>query len=283
MRPRRALLYMPGDDWRKIEKAAALTVDSICMDLEDGVAPDHKKDARQMAARALRELDFGDSERLVRINPLDTELAEQDLEAILPAQPDGIVIPKADSAEQIQALSAQIAKHASKKNPIALLAQIESALGLVNIKEIAAADERLQALIFGAEDYAADLGATRSQGADEVFFARSAVVAHAAANDLQAIDMLWVDFKDAEGLKASATKGAQLGYSGMQIIHPNQIEIVQSAFTPSADEIESATRVVGAYENHLKEGNAVFALDGKMVDMPMVKAARRLLSRAEEK
>lgn len=282
MRSRRALLYMPGDDWRKIEKSAGLDVDSICMDLEDAVVPDHKEEARQMAARALRELDFGSSERLVRINPLDTELAEQDWKAILPAQPDGIVIPKADSAEQIRALSEQIAKHVSKEKPIALLAQIESARGLVNIKEIAAADERLQALIFGAEDYAADLGASRTLEAEEVFFARSAVVAHAAANDLQAIDMLWTDFKDTAGLKATAAKGAQLGYSGMQIIHPNQIEIAQSAFTPSAEDIESATRLLEAYESHRKEGLGVFALDGKMVDMPMVKAARRLLSRADK-
>jgi citrate lyase beta subunit len=272
---------MPGNDWRKIEKAAALDVDAICMDLEDGVAPDKKEDARQMAARALAELDFGKSERLVRINPLGSELAKHDLETILPAQPDGIVIPKAESAEQLLVLSAQIAAHESKEKPIALLAQIESALGLVEIKAIASAADRLQALIFGAEDYAADLGARRTPEADEVFFARSSVVAHAAANDLQAIDMLWTDFKDPDGLAASAAKGAQLGYSGMQIIHPNQIEIVQRAFTPTPEELTAAHRIVDAYEASLAEGKGVFALDGKMIDMPMVKAARRLLSRAQ--
>lgn len=275
MRPRRALLYMPGDDWGKIEKAAGLEVDAICIDLEDGVAPDKKEEARQMAARALAELDFGESERLVRINPLGTDLAEQDLAAILPAKPDGILIPKAESTEQIQALSMRIAEPS-----IVLLAQIESALGLVNMKEIAAADECLAALIFGAEDYAADLGATRTLEADEVFFARSSVVAHAAANNLQAIDMLWTNFKDAAGLEASAAKGAQLGYSGMQIIHPNQIEIVQRAFTPDPEEITAAKRIIDTYQASLAEGKAVFALDGKMVDMPMVKAARRLLARA---
>jgi len=276
MRSRRALLYMPGNDWRKIEKAAALDVDSICMDLEDGVAPDKKDDARQMAVRALAELDFGESERLVRINPLGSDLAEQDLATILPAQPDGIVVPKAESADQIRALSNRI------DNPdIVLLVQIESALGLVNIKEIASAGGSLRALIFGAEDYAADLGARRTSAAEEVFFARSSVVAHAAANDLHAIDMLWTDFKDPEGLAASAAKGGQLGYSGMQIIHPNQIDIVQRAFTPSDAEVVAAQRIVDAYEASLAEGKGVFALDGNMVDMPMVKAARRLLSRAE--
>jgi citrate lyase beta subunit len=268
---------MPGDDWRKIEKAAGLDVDAICMDLEDGVAPDKKEEARHMAARALAELDFGDSERLVRINPLGTDLAEQDLATILPAQPDGILIPKAESADQIRSLANRI-----DHPEMVLIAQIESALGLVNIKEIAAADERLSALIFGAEDYAASLGARRTTAADEVFMARSTVVAHAAVNDLQAIDMLHTDFKDPDGLAVTAAKGAQLGYSGIQIIHPNQIKIAQHAFTPTPQQIAAAQRLIAAYEASLAEGKGVFALDGKMIDMPMIKAARRTLTMAKK-
>ncbi len=121
----------------------------------------------------------------------------------------------------------------------------------------------------------------RSKEADEVFTARSMLVAYAAANDLQAIDMLWTDFKDEEGLKASAEKGAKLGYDGKQIIHPNQIEIVQRVYLPSEEEVAHARKIIAVYEDYLKEGKGVFAMEGKMVDMPMVKAAQRLLVRAD--
>jgi citrate lyase beta subunit len=283
MRARRALLYMPGVDWRKMEKAAGLDLDSACLDLEDGVAPERKAEARQLVVKALGELDFGRTERLVRVNAVDSGLAEEDLNAVLPARPDGIVLPKVADADQLRAVAERIAiaEMAQGQAPgsIALLAQIESAMGLVNLKEIAAS-RGLSALVFGAEDYAGDLGAVRTADAEEVFYARSAVVAHAAAFGLQAIDMLWSDFKDAKGLKQLAAQGARLGYSGMQVIHPDQVALVQAAFTPSDDEVNYARKVIAAYEAHAAEGTGAFALDGKMVDMPMVKAARRVLARA---
>lgn len=284
MKARRALLYVPGSDWHKIEKAAGSGADSVCLDLEDGVAPNRKSEARELVVRALGELDFGKSERLVRINPADSDLAKDDLEAVLSAGPDGIVLPKVANGAQVRGISSQIglAEQAQKldKNSIALLAQIESALGLVNIKEIASADERLDALIFGAEDFASDVGAKRTIEGSEVFYARSAVVAHAAAFGLMAIDMLWVDFKDQAGLKRMAEQGAGLGFSGTQIIHPDQIKPAQLAFTPTAEEIEVAKRLVDAFEQNSKEGRGAFALDGKMVDMPMLVSARRVLARA---
>lgn len=286
MRPRRALLYVPGSDWRKIEKAAGLGADCVCIDLEDGVAPDKKGEARQLATRALGELNFGRSERLVRINAVGSGLELEDLEAVLPAKPDGIVLPKAADAEQVRLISETITafekKHGLDAFRIRLIAQIESAMGLVNIREIAGAGERLDALIFGSEDFASDVGAKRTSEGEEIFFARSAVVAHAAAFGLQAIDMLWVDFKDQAGLQRAAAQGARLGYSGMQVIHPDQIAPVQSAFTPSAAEMEAAQRIVDAYDQNVKEGRGVFALDGKMVDLPVVKAAQRVLARAGE-
>lgn len=284
MRPRRALLYMPAVDWRKIEKAAGLDLDSACLDLEDGVAPERKAEARSLAVKALGALDFGRTERLVRVNETGSALGDADLEAILPAAPDGIVLPKVHNGDQVRAVAEKIkvAERAAglEAGRIALLAQIESALGLINLKEIVAASERLDALIFGAEDYAGDVGAIRTPAADEVFYARSAVVAHAAAFGLQAIDMLWVDFKDTDGLRRLAAQGAQLGYSGMQVIHPDQVAPVQAAFTPSDEEVARARGVIEAYESHLAAGTGAFALDGVMVDMPMVKAARRVLARA---
>ena len=272
MSARRALLYMPGDDWRKIEKAAALDVDCACMDLEDGVAPERKAAARETIARALTELDFGRTERLVRINAIGSGLEAEDLEAVRAAQPDGVVVPKVARAEQLDALQLP--------EGMALIGQIESALGLVNLAAIAA-HPRLDALIFGAEDYAADLGAVRTPVADEVFTARSLVVAHAAAFGLGAIDMLFTDFKDRAGLKKLAAQGARLGYGGMQVIHPDQVDPVQAAFTPSEEAVAAARRVVAAYEASIQAGKGVFALDGVMLDMPAVKAAQRVLARAQ--
>jgi citrate lyase beta subunit len=284
MKARRALLYVPGSDWHKMEKAAASGADSVCLDLEDGVAPNRKTEAREMVVRALNELDFGKSERLVRVNPADSDLVNEDLEAVLTARPDGIVIPKVASGDQVRTISAKIglAEQNQKldKNTIALLAQIESAIGLVNIKEIASADKRLDALIFGAEDFASDVGAKRTIKGNEVFYARSVVVAHAAAFGLMAIDMLWVDFKDQAGLKRMAEQGAGLGFSGTQIIHPDQIKPAQLAFTPTTKEVEAARRLLEAFEQNSREGRGAFALDGKMVDMPMVVSARRVLARA---
>jgi citrate lyase beta subunit len=159
--------------------------------------------------------------------------------------------------------------------------QIETALGLVKIGEILAADARLRAVILGAEDLAADIGAVRTPAAWEVFYARSAVVTHAAARDLQAIDMVFVDLHDLEGLRTEALQGSQMGFAGKQIIHPNQVVPVQQAFTPSEAEIAHAQQVMMAFEVYGREGRGAFTLDGKMVDAPVVKAAQRVLERAQ--
>ena len=288
MRARRALMYTPGDDLKKITKAAALGVDCLCMDIEDGVAPSRKVEARQTIIAALGALDFGRTERLVRINAVGSGLEAADLEAIFSAgaqiRPDGVVLPKAESAAQVQWVSGQIAaaerRYGWSSGGLALIIQIETAIGLVNIREVLSADPRLQAVIFGAEDLAASMGAKRTPAGWEVFYARSAVAAHAAAFDLQAIDMVYLDFHDQTGLEAEARQGAQMGYEGKQIIHPNQIEPTQRAFTPTEDEVAHARRVVEAFALQQGAGRGAFALDGKMVDLPIVKIAQRVLDRA---
>ena len=158
MRPRRALLYMPGTDWRKIEKATTLNVDSICMDLEDGVALNRKQEARDTIVKALGELDFGRSEKLVRINPPDSGLQDEDLAAVVPAMPEGLVLPKVSSATDIRLVADKL-DQTEGSEAIYLLAIVETAQGIVNLKEISQASERLSALIFGAEDLAGDIGA----------------------------------------------------------------------------------------------------------------------------
>lgn len=284
MRVRRALLFMPGDDRRKIEKGAALGADAVILDLEDGVAFGRKQQARAVAAAALAALDFGRSERLVRVNPASSPLWRDDLEAALPARPDGIVLPKVESAEDVQITAAALdaAERARGWPPgrLRLLAIIETARGVVNLGAIAAGSPRLDALIFGAEDLAGDLGAVRTPAGEEVLYARSAVVLHARAAGLQAIDTPFVDLNDLDGLAADARRARQMGYDGKLAIHPRQLEPIQAAFTPDAAEIERARRLLAAFAAHQAAGTGVFDLDGKMVDMPMVRAAETVLARA---
>jgi citrate lyase beta subunit len=293
MRARRALLYTPGDDLYKLQKASTLGVDCICMDMEDGVALNHKDEARQTIAQALRSLDFGRSERLARINPVGSGLERHDLEIVLPAHPDGIVIPKVEFGEQIQWVSQFIGKYEKSsgwKTPsndstglhteIPILVGVETARGIINLREIVSADPRLEAIIFGAEDFAGDIGATRTPQAWEVFYARSAVVTYAAAFGLQAIDMVQIDFSDTQRLYQEALEGAHLAFAGKQVIHPNQIEPVQRAFTPSDEAIAHARRILQAFEEHQQLGQGAFALDGQMIDAPIVRAAERVLALA---
>jgi citrate lyase beta subunit len=285
MHSRRALLYMPGDDRRKIEKSTTLGVDSVCMDMEDGVAANRKTEARAVIAQAMKELNFGTSERCIRINQIGSGLEKRDLVAALATNPDTIVVPKIETAEQVKWVSEHIETYelSSKLNigSIRLLVGVETAKGILNLKEIAEADKRLEAIIFGGEDFGASVGATRTKDATELLYARQAVVTACAANDLQAIDIVFIDFKDLEGLRAEAEQGAQFGFSGKQIIHPNQVQVAQEAFTPSDSAIEYAKRIVESFEASQKEGKGAYALDGKMIDMPLLKNAQKVLDRAK--
>jgi citrate lyase beta subunit len=285
MRARRALLYVPGDDLHKITKAATLGVDCICLDIEDGVGLNRKAEARATIVSALQTLDFGQTEKLTRINPVGSGLENEDLDSVLPAHPEGIVIPKVEHADQVRWVSGQIAEAEQSFNwpagSIGLIAQIETAMGVVNLREIASSDARLQALIFGAEDLAGDIGAVRTRPGWEVFYARSAVVTYASAYNLQAIDMVYVDLHDIEGLVSESIQGAQMGYSGKQIIHPNQVSSVQQAFTPSDEAVDYAKKLLQAYLECQQSGRGAFAYQGKMVDAPVIKAAQQILVRAE--
>lgn len=247
MRARRALLYMPGDDEHKIKKATELAVDSIVLDLEDSVSMSHKNEAREMVAKALTEENFSGSERLVRINSFSSGLAEGDLESVLPSHPDGIILSKAKTAADVQKLSKILGdfekNNGLENNAIRILAIIESAIGIINLKEIAQSDPRLDALVFGGEDLATDINAVRTRNGWELFYARGALVLHAGAYHLQAIDMVCTDFSDMHALEEEAFQSLKMGFSGKQLIHPNQVEPVQRAFTPDDDEISYALKI----------------------------------------
>jgi len=275
---------MPGDDRRKIEKSTTLGVDSICMDMEDGVAAGRKAEARAVIAQAMKELDFGMSERCIRINSIGSGIEKYDLAAALATNPDTIVVPKIEGADQVKWVSDHIETYELSGKlsigSIRLLVGVETAKGILNLREIAEADKRLEAIIFGGEDYAASVGAIRTKAATELLYARQAVVAACAANDLQALDIVFIDFKDPEGLRTEAEQGAGFGFSGKQIIHPDQVVPVQEAFTPSAAAIAHARRIVESFETSQKEGKGAYALDGRMIDMPLLKNAQKVLDRA---
>jgi len=275
---------MPGDDWKKITKSLTLGVDSICMDMEDGVAINRKTEARATIVKALQELDFGKSEKLARINSVGSGWEKDDIDAVRPYHPDGIVIPKIESFDQIEwgskIIESAELKYGWPANSVRILVGVETAKGILNLKEIAT-HPRLDAMIFGGEDFAASIGATRTPEATELLYAREAVVTACAAYDLQAIDIVTIDFKNLDILRVESEFGARLGYSGKQIIHPAQVEPVQSAFTPSDEAITYAKRVVDAFEASQKEGKGAFALDGKMIDMPLLKNAQKVLDRAK--
>jgi citrate lyase beta subunit len=284
MHSRRGLLYMPGDNWKMITKSITLGVDSICMDMEDGAAVNKKTEARATIVKALQELDFGRSEKLARINSVESGWEKEDIDAVLPYHPDGIVIPKVESLGQVEwasrIIEAAELKYGWPINSIRLLIGLETAKGILNLKEIAS-HPRLDAIIFGGEDFAASIGATRTKNATELLYARQAVIVACAANDLQAIDIVTIDYKDIEALRAESEFGAQLGFVGKQIIHPSQVEPVQSAFTPNDEAIAYAKRIVETFESNQKEGKGAYSLDGKMIDLPLLKNAQKLLERAK--
>jgi citrate lyase beta subunit len=275
---------MPGDDRRKIEKATTLGVDCICMDLEDGTALSKKAEARAVIARAVKELDFSRAECCIRINSVGSGFERDDLAAALAARPDTIVVPKVESAEQVRWVSGEIESyelaHGLPLGGIRMLVGVETARGILDLKEIAGADTRLEAIIFGGEDFAASVGAVRTPEATELLYARLAVVTACAAFELQAIDIVTIDFRNLDIVRAEAEFGAKLGFSGKQIIHPAQVEPVQTAFTPSDDAIAYARRVVETFEAHQREGRGAYELDGKMIDLPLLKNAQNVLERA---
>ncbi len=269
---------------RKVEKAAQLDADCIVMDLEDGVAFEQKVSARQVTHDALTQIAFGKRERLVRLNSPRTALFTDDFRATVDAQPDGYVIPKVEDAGELQAISAALDviehQHEWQSERIRLLAVIESARGVINLREIAASTRRLDALMFGAEDFAADVGARRTVGGEEVLYARSSLIVAAAAFGLQAIDIVCFDLQDMAAFERECAFGRQLGYSGKMAIHPRQLEPINRIFAPSADEIAHAQRVVTAAAEAQSRGLGAFALDGRMVDQPVIVAAEKTLQRA---
>lgn len=274
----RSLLFVPGDRPDRMEKALASGADVLILDLEDAVAPDAKPAAREAVAAFLRKART--IPLYVRINPLDGGLAEDDLGAVLPARPDGIVLPKAEGAASLRALDARL------DGAIAILPiATETPAAIFALGSYGGVTPRLAGLTWGAEDLPAAIGAATSREADGSYtppyqLARSLTLFGAHAAGVAAIETVYPDFRDLDGLAAYAKRGARDGFAGMMAIHPAQVAVINAAFTPGADDVAHARRVVALFAAN--PGAGALSLDGKMVDAPHLKAARALLARAGE-
>lgn len=283
-RLRRSRLYLPGGEAKFMLNAGLHGPDAVILDLEDSVHAAEKDAARLVVRNALRVLDFGAAERMVRINQLPLGL--DDLDAIVPEGPDVVLLPKAESADQVRTAAARIRRIRNdlgidnEANPVWIMPILESALGVENAYAIAAADKSVVALTIGLEDYTADLGVVKTRAGAESQWARSRLVNAARAAGVQAIDSVYGDVDDDEGLRAWALASRAHGFVGMGCVHPRQIRIIHDAFAPSPDEIAQALRIVEAFHDAEARGLAVVSLGSKMIDPPVVLRARRLVERA---
>jgi len=280
-RLRRSRLYLPGNEPKFMLNAGLHRPDAVILDLEDSVHPDEKDAARLLVRNALRCVDFQSAERMVRINQLPMGL--EDLDAVVPESPQLILIPKAESAAHVQAVHDRILavrQHTNGGAPIWLMPIIESALGIEHAFEIASAADSVVALTIGLEDYTADLGVVKTSEGDESQYARMRVVNAARAAGVQAIDSVYGDVGDVEGLERWAVRSRAMGFEGMGCVHPRQIDPIHRAFVPSAAEIEKALRIVQAFQAAEESGLGVVSLGSKMIDAPVVKRALRLVAQA---
>jgi len=283
----RAWLYVPGDQERKLHKALNLDADVLCLDLEDAVAMDRKDAARDLVRRVLQEHAF-QSPVWVRINPPTSPWGEADLAMLREVAPRvrGVVLPKVEAPWVLhwaaRGLTEAEEAHGLPAGTLGLAAIVETARGVVQVEALAQATPRLRVLLFGAEDLAADLGATRTPEGREVAYARSRVLLAPRAFGRAAVDMVYVHYRDLEGLEREARAAAQMGFDGKQVIHPAQVPVVRAAFTPPEDRLAWARRVWAAYQEARRAGRGVFVVDGRMIDPPLIRQARNLLARAGE-
>lgn len=281
-RLRRTRLYLPGNEPRFFLNAGLHRPDGIILDLEDSVAPSEKDAARILVRNALRAVDFGTAERMVRINTGTAGM--EDLRSVIPHGVGVILIPKCETAEDVACVAretAAICVASHRTDPVQLLPIIESARGIINAYAIATASASVCALAIGLEDYCADIGVQRTREGRESVYARAAVVNAACAAGVEPLDSVFSDVTDMAALHVHAREAKALGFKGMGCIHPRQIGAIHDAFSPNEKEIEKALRVVQAFEAAEKAGSGVTVLDGKMIDMPVVAQAQRTLTLAE--
>jgi citrate lyase subunit beta/citryl-CoA lyase len=272
---RRSVLFSPGDQPDLLEKAPDARADTVVFDLEDAVVPGQKAAARDAVANILGSLD-ADCEVCVRVNPLG-QGGREDIAAIAETPPDSVMLPKVGAAADIETLADALADH---DLDLPVLALLETASGILAAPAVARA-EATAAVLMGAEDLTADIGATRTEEGTEILYARERVVLAAASAGVDAIDTLYTDFEDTDGLAADAAFAVDLGYDGKMAIHPAQVPVINDAFTPDPEAVEWAERVIEARDAAEAEDRGVFEVDGEMIDAPLIAQAETILDRAE--
>ena len=285
MKLRRSMLFVPGDNAAMLSTSFVYKPDSIMFDLEDAVSPREKDSARLMVYQALQHPAYRDIETVVRINGVDTEFWQKDLEAAIRGGVDIVRLPKTENAQEIHELEAHVARiEKACGRPVGdtkLMAAIESASGVVNAVAIASASPRMVAIAMAGFDYLVDMHTRRSDGWEpELFYARASVLHAARAAHIDAFDVVYGNVNDDEGFLREVKIAKQLGFNGKSLIHPKQIELLHKAYAPSEEEVNHAKRVLAAAEEAHRKGLGVVSLDGKMIDPPVIDEAQMTLQMA---
>ncbi len=287
---RRSAHFVPGANEKMLQKSLQSAADTLILDLEDAVTPERKGDARSVVAAWLADVDFGHQERTVRMNPLASPWGQADLAATMVTPPDAYVVPKVSTLDELieidEFLLSLERQHGHAEGGVGLiLVATETPLGALNLPSFSQC-QRVVALSWGAEDLSAALGASRNRRPDGSYldtyrFCRVQTLLSASAGGLQPIDTVFVDIKDQQGLQEECQEAAWMGYTGKITIHPDQIDIVNAAFTPSSEEVETARELLAMFATEQAAGRMAFQFRGQMVDVPHLSRARRVVQRAE--
>lgn len=276
-------MFVPGNNPGMMADAHIYGPDSIMLDLEDSVTMAEKDTARLLVHNALKSIDYGNTEMVVRINPLNTPYGKKDIEAVVKAGVDVIRMPKTETAEEVHEVEREIEKVEREIGCLGrtkIMAAIESTLGIVNAYAIATASPRMMGIALGAEDYSANLKTQRTPGGDELRLARETIVVAARAAGIDALDTVYSNLNDMETFRKEVEFIKTLGFDGKSIINPRQIEVVNDVFAPKEKEIEKSRTILAAIKEAEKRGSGVIAVNGKMVDRPVVLRAQRTIDLA---
>ncbi|MBO4817133.1 MAG: citrate (pro-3S)-lyase subunit beta [Bacteroidales bacterium] len=282
-RLRRTMMFIPGNNPGMMQDAYIYGPDSIMLDLEDSVTMAEKDAARLLVYNALKTVDYGNIERVVRINPLSTPYGKKDVEAVVKAGVDVIRMPKTETADEVRELEAEILKVEEEIGCVGrtqIMAAIESALGIVNAYQIASASSRMMGIALGAEDYTANLKTMRSNEGIELQLARETIVVAARAAGISCFDTVFSNLEDMEIFRKEVEFIKTLGFDGKSIINPRQIDVVNEVFTPTEKEIAKAQTIIAAIKEARQRGSGVISVNGKMVDRPVVIRAERIIALA---